>query len=157
MNTLVLDQSTSCTGWALFDESGSLIEYGHFTPKGRDSAVDRMMQTIDFLNNFHLQYSTIVYEEIQLQAGNAATFQLLAQLQGMILLFAKKTERGYASYYSTAWKSSCGIKGRKRVEQKANAHLFCENKFGVSPKEVQDACDALCLGYHHFIMQNKVK
>lgn len=157
MNTLVLDQSTSCTGWAIFSKDGVLIEYGHFTPRSRDGANSRMVQTIDFLSSFEHEFSSIVFEEIQLQGGNASTFQLLAQLQGMLILFAEKTGRAHSTYYSSAWKSTCGVKGKKRAEQKAGAHLFCEEKFGVSPKEIQDACDALCLGFHHFEILKKVK
>jgi len=44
------------------------------------------------------------------------------------------------------WKSTCGIKGRKREEQKKNAQLFVKKKFDIDVDE--DIADAICQGWH---------
>ena len=45
------------------------------------------------------------------------------------------------------WKSTLGIKGRTRPEQKRNAQQYVINTYGVTP--TQDECDAICIGAHY--------
>lgn len=108
-----------------------------------------MEEAIDWLNSFPKDYDDLVFENIQLQAGNVQTFQVLAQLQGCIMIYAMKKKKPYTIYGSTSWKSTCGVKGRKRTEQKANAHAFAEKQYGISPLLSQDAVDAICIAHHH--------
>lgn len=54
---------------------------------------------------------------------------------------------------STVWKSTLGIKGKDRPEQKRNAQKYIENMYGLKP--TQDECDAICIGLHKIIENNK--
>lgn len=58
----------------------------------------------------------------------------------------------HSSVFSASWKSTLGIKGRTRPEQKKNAQQYVEKNYNI--KTSQDAVDAICIGLHHIIMQN---
>ena len=51
------------------------------------------------------------------------------------------------------WKSTCGVKGKKRVDQKANAQNFVKEQFDIDASE--DEADAICIGWH--MVQKEVK
>jgi hypothetical protein len=50
---------------------------------------------------------------------------------------------------ASSWKSTLGIKGRTRPEQKRNAQEFIQKTYNIKP--TQDECDAICIGCHHLI------
>lgn len=159
---LSLDQSTTATGWGLFRE-GKLKEYGVYKPSGdRNERIEKtrvwVQARIEELAKEENVELHLVIEDIQMQR-NVETFKSLAHLQGVIINvgFQKKQSKEIdqsAVYYSSAWKSSCNIKGKKREEQKANAHKYVLDKFGFDAPE--DACDAICLGEHHLYQMNSV-
>lgn len=86
----------------------------------------------------------IVFEQVQFQ-NNYGTFQQLSQLQGIIMAYLFKINIGFNLIEPTAWKSCCGIKGRKRIEQKANTQKFVKEKYKVDVSE--DEADAIGIGY----------
>jgi Holliday junction resolvasome RuvABC endonuclease subunit len=152
---LSLDQSTTATGWALFEE-GKLKDFGIYKPSGeRDQRIEEtrmwLKSKIEELFAKEPIELTLVLEDIQMQ-GNVETFKSLAHLQGVLinLGFQKKQEKELVDnvkYYSSEWKSTCNIKGSKRKEQKENAQKYVLNTYGVAAPE--DVCDAICLGEHH--------
>jgi len=152
---LSLDQSTTATGWALFEE-GELKDFGIYKPSGeRDQRIEEtrmwLKSKIEELFAKEPIELTLVLEDIQMQ-GNVETFKSLAHLQGVLinLGFQKKQEKELVDsveYYSSEWKSTCNIKGRKRKEQKENAQKHVLDTYGVTAPE--DVCDAICLGEHH--------
>ena len=84
-------------------------------------------------------------ENIQYQGMlNAYTF--LAKLLGVVENNFFEKEMVYIMVKSSEWKSTCGVKGRKREEQKANAQAFVKEKFGIDVEE--DAADSICIGFH---------
>ena len=157
---LSLDQSTTATGWALFEED-KLEDFGIYKPSGaRDQRIEKtrlwVKSKIEELFTKEPIELTLVLEDIQMQA-NVETFKSLAHLQGVLinLGFQKKQEKELVDsveYYSSAWKSTCNIKGRKRKEQKENAQRHVLNTYGVTAPE--DVCDAICLGEHHLYKAN---
>ena len=152
---LSLDQSTTATGWALFEE-GKLKDFGVYKPSGdRNQRIEEtrkwLKSKIEELFAKEPIELTLVLEDIQMQ-GNVETFKSLAHLQGVLinLGFQKKQEKELVDsveYYSSAWKSTCNIKGRKRKEQKKNAQKHVLDTYGIAAPE--DVCDAICLGEHH--------
>ena len=52
----------------------------------------------------------------------------------------------YTVVMSGTWKSTLGIKGRTRPEQKRNAQEYVLQTYNV--KAIQDVCDAICIGAH---------
>ena len=157
---LSLDQSTTATGWALFKE-GKLEDFGIYKPSGeRDQRIEKtrlwVKSKIEELFIKEPIELTLVLEYIQMQ-GNVETFKSLAHLQGVLinLGFQKKQEKELVDsveYYSSAWKSTCNIKGRKRKEQKESAQKHVLHTYGVTAPE--DVCDAICLGEHHLYKAN---
>lgn len=157
---LSLDQSTTATGWALFSD-GKLEDYGIYKPSGdRNKRIERtriwLKQKVEHICQEEEIELHLVLEDIQMQ-GNVETFKSLAHLQGVLinLGFQKIQEKEIAEssvYYSSAWKSTCNIKGRRRKEQKENAQKHVLNRYGVEAPE--DVCDAICLGEHHLYKAN---
>ena len=58
----------------------------------------------------------------------------------------EKDKIDYEIVSSNTWKSTLGIKGRARAEQKRNAQQYVLDTYGV--KAIQDTCDAICIGAH---------
>ena len=146
MNLLSFDQSSQTTGWAYF-ENGKLIKYGKFTFDYPDMGV-RLMQfrnKVKELINTYLP-DEVVFEDIQLQE-NTKTFKVLAEVFGIIYELVTELGITNSAVLASSWKSTLGIKGRTRPEQKRNAQQYILNNYGVKP--TQDEADAICIGLHH--------
>lgn len=154
-NLLALDQSTNLTGYAYF-EDGKLIKYDVLDTSKLGSAVERIAKVKQWLESFLDEHEVdhIGMEDTQLQSGgsNGATssnpyvFQVLSKLLGALEVVSIEKEVGYTIVRSSEWKKSCGVKGRYRKEQKANAKAFVQEMYGLDAN--QDICDAICVGYH---------
>lgn len=90
-----------------------------------------------------IQPDFIVFENVQFQQ-NYGTFQQLSQLQGLVMALLFETDIGFQIIEPSAWKSFCGIKGRKREEQKKNTQIFVKNKYGIDVSE--DEADSVGIG-----------
>lgn len=159
---LALDQATQVTGWALF-ENGKLIEQNTFSPTGSlEIRLTRLRAWLDkFLDKYPKEIE-VALEEIQLQSipGQSrdmavTTYKKLAYVQGIIIELLTSKGIEYTIVASSSWKSTCGVKGRAREEQKANAAQYVLKEFGISP--VQDACDAICIGQHYLKTKNQTE
>ena len=143
---LNLDQSTKITGYSVFINN-NLDTYGLLTANANEkNPIERMKEMNDkiiaLINNVKPDY--IVLEQVQFQ-NNYGTFQQLSQLQGVIMAYLFKINIGFNLIEPTAWKSCCGIKGRKRIEQKANTQKFVKERYKVDVSE--DEADAIGIGY----------
>lgn len=87
----------------------------------------------------------LAIEETQYQ-GMIKVYKNLCELMGAIKNYFYEKELAYVVVRACEWKKTCGIKGRKRIEQKANAQKFIKDKFNIEVSE--DIADAICLGYH---------
>ena len=107
--------------------------------------IERMKQMNDEIIKLinEIKPSFIVFENVQFQQ-NYGTFQQLSQLQGVIMAYLFKTDIGFQIIEPSAWKSFCGIKGRKRAEQKKNTQVFVKDKFNCDVTE--DEADAIGIG-----------
>lgn len=162
---LALDQSSQTTGWSLF-ENEKLKDYGKVDPKGeyldRIVALRKWLQ--ETLENYKIgsDYEIeVAVEEIQLQQipgtdreGNVVTFKKLAHVQGVVLELLVEMGITYKIVASSSWKSTCGIKGKARAEQKRNAQIYIEQKYGI--KVIQDICDSICIGEHYLHEKNSI-
>lgn len=155
---LALDQSTSATGWGLFINE-KLEDYGVVRSTGiEEKKINDMknwlttkIQELKLNPSYEIK---VILEDIQVQRNDVKTYKVLAHLQGVLLNVLYKEDVHYAIYYSSEWKSSCGVKGKDRTAQKNNAQKFIQEKYGVKP--IQDTCDAICIGVHEIIQQNSV-
>ena len=119
MNLLALDQSSRCTGWAIFI-NGELKDWGHLITD-QSSIGDRLVNIRKFVINKIQEWdiNTIAFEDIQLQStvgNNVQTFKALANVFGVIYELAVELNKEHIIVPSVTWKSKLGIKGRTRPE-----------------------------------------
>lgn len=96
---------------------------------------------VELINTTQLDF--IVLEDVQFQ-NNYATFQQLSQLQGVIISILFERNIGFQFVQPTKWKSYCNIKGKKRIEQKANTIQMVKSKYNLDVSE--DEADAIGIG-----------
>lgn len=154
-NLLALDQASLTSGFAVFKDD-QLFDYGKFTFSDTDLAErlvkirNKVIELIDFY-----EITEVAFEDIQMQGNvnNVQTFKVLAEVYGVILELLQELEMKYVIVPSSTWKSTLGIRGKARQEQKKNAQLYVLEKYGV--KAIQDVCDAICIGTHVLKNYNK--
>lgn len=145
---LALDQASRTSGWSVFDDDGSLVDSGTFTC-AQDDFGERLYQiTLEvqsLIAKYHITEAAI--EDIQLQGSvgnNVVTYKKLAEVYGVLEEKFTEWEIPYQQVFSSTWKSSLGIKGRARAEQKKAAQQYVANTYGK--KVSQDESDAICIG-----------
>lgn len=146
-NLLALDQSSRCSGWAIFINE-ELKDWGHLTTNQAEIG-ERLVSIRNFITNKVQEWNidTIAFEDIQLQTSvgnNVKTFKVLANVYGVVLETAIELNKKVIIIPSSTWKSQLMIKGKNRPEQKKNAQLFVINTYNV--KSTQDESDAVCIG-----------
>ena len=83
---------------------------------------------------------------MQDKINNVQTFKVLAEVFGVIYELVISLGLPYQVVFSGTWKSTCGIKGKARDEQKKNAQKYVNDTFHI--KATQDESDAICIGIH---------
>ena len=149
MKILALDQSTRITGWAVFAD-GALQEYGKFDAENAGADIGKRLTYIKekvkaLIDKYDIQ--KILIEEIQLQntvGNNVVTYKKLAYVQAVLIQMLDELKLPYEVIASSSWKSTLGIKGRARAEQKKNAQEFIIKTYNI--KVIQDTADAICIG-----------
>jgi Holliday junction resolvasome RuvABC endonuclease subunit len=140
---LALDDSTTISGWAIFDD-GVLITYGKYEAPSVE-LVDRIIAIEDWLismiNNW--KPNVVAIEDIQMQQ-NVQLFKSLAKLQGVLEICIIRHKIDYYIVHSQTWKSYCGISGTSRTDQKKSAQMKVIDWYNI--KATQDESDAICIG-----------
>lgn len=152
---LALDQASKCTGWAIF-EDGELKSYGKISldDPNTDTRLVQLRQGIQTLVTDY-NIDEVIFEDIQQQnnvANNIQTFKVLAEVYGVVSELLQEIQIPHSTVLAASWKSTLGIKGRTRAEQKKNAQLYVKQNYGIHV--IQDIADAVCIGTHH-IKKNK--
>lgn len=150
MKVMGIDQSTTLTGYSLFEDN-KLIDYGVVNFKKVKNPTER----IDLMKNWISDYidecgvEFVVLEDTFLasfkgKATGVTTYALLNRNLGVIenMIYNKKIP--YVIAYPKVWKSVMKIKGRGRAEQKANTMLRVYDIF--EKRTTEDEADAICLG-----------
>lgn len=145
---LALDQSSRVSGWAFFD-AGDLVDFGHWTHEDTDFAlrIHKLCQEIEEEIDVY-DPEIILIENIQLQHGDVATFQKLAQVQGAILRLCAQKKKKYKLVYPSEWRAACDfLKGKEKTRepQKKIAQQWVATTYQM--KCTQDESDAICIGY----------
>ena len=130
---LALDQASVTTGWSIWID-GKLEDWGHFTAKGELG--ERLHQIREFVATKVADHGIdqIAFEDIQFQqnvTNNVQTFKALAETFGVIYELATALEIPNQAILAGTWKSSLGIKGKNRPEQKKNAQAWVVNTFNI--------------------------
>lgn len=152
---LALDQASKVTGWAIF-EDGELKSYGKISLDNPNTDI-RLVQLRQGIQTLVADYNIdeVIFEDIQQQnnvANNVQTFKVLAEVYGVVSELLQELQIPHSTVLAASWKSTLGIKGRTRAEQKKNAQLYVEQNYGIHV--IQDIADAVCIGTHH-IKKNK--
>lgn len=147
---LALDQASKVTGWAIF-EDGELKSYGKISldDPNTDTRLVQLRQGIQTLVTDY-NIDEVIFEDIQQQnnvANNVQTFKVLAEVYGVVSELLQENHIPHSTVLAASWKSTLGIKGRTRAEQKKNAQLYVEQNYGVHV--IQDIADAICIGTHY--------
>lgn len=150
---IALDQSSKITGYAIYKE-GSLIAHGHKTFNDNDYIVRTsklrawVASLLDAVDDVE-----VAIEDIQLQSTGRGpsdvglqTYKKLAHVQGALLTLLAERHIPYHIVLAASWKHTCGVKGKAREEQKANAQKYVKNTFAIDA--TQDEADAICIGQH---------
>lgn len=139
-----IDQSSNISGYSVWRDV-ELVEFGKVQFEGE--FIDRIMELklwmISKIEEYEEEQVEVVIEEIQEQS-NMQTFKKLAMLQGCLLLTLRERDIKYHLVYASQWKSSSGIKGKNRAEQKRNTQQYVLEQYGK--KCTQDEADAICIG-----------
>ena len=151
MFLLALDQASQTTGWSVWQD-GKFVAHGKFTATqvqmgDRLCAIRNQIQKI--ITTYHID--KVIFEDIQLQTktvNNVHTYRVLAEVIGMLETFLSDLKMPYEIMSSSTWKSTLGIKGKDRTEQKRNAQAWVVNTYSIKP--TQDECDAICIGAAYF-------
>lgn len=152
---LALDQASHTSGYSIFYDD-KLEAYGKFTFDDEDIG-ERLYKirekVIELIDKYDI--NEVAFEDIQLQnnvGNNVKTFKILAEVFGIIYELVTEKKIPHTAVLAGTWKSSLGIKGKNRQEQKRNAKEYVIQTYGVKP--TQDEADAICIGSH---MTNKPK
>lgn len=141
-----LDQSLSCTGWAVFDDK-KLIAADTFSVSKTAPMDRRLLEIYKNLTDLYHEYEfeKIYFEDIQLQAGNALTYKHLAYAQAAIILWCGHMNIDWSISAPSHWRKVLGGGfGRKRVEQKRYAIQLVQKWYNI--EVLSDIADAICIG-----------
>ena len=143
---LALDQALQTSGYAIFKDK-KLVIADTFTISKTAGMDRRLMDMQKHLTQLYHDYefSKVIFEDIQLQAGNALTYKHLAYAQAAIILWCGNVDIDYEIFAPSHWRKILGGSfGRKRAEQKRHAIELVEGWYGV--KVSSDVADAVCIG-----------
>ena len=148
---LALDQALGVSGWSIF-ENRQLVAGGKFTIKPTLPIEQRLNEFMQHISELHNQYqfTSIAFEDIQLQCGKVSTYQKLAYVQAALMIWCYNNNVKYKILAPSHWrkilKDKCGVSfGRKREEQKQNAINFVKDKFDL--EVTTDEADSICIGF----------
>lgn len=144
---LALDQATHISGWALFSD-GRLLRYGTFETLAKEE-IERDFQIKNWLINMIENWKPdfVALEGIQYEEKfGITTFMTLARLQGILMDTLYELGIEYTLCHTQTWRSSCGVKGRSRVDRKRSMQLLVKQWYDVSVSD--DCADAIGIGHY---------
>lgn len=149
IKVIAFDQASVNTAYSVWQDS-ELIRYGMVTADKKIKSHLRLRQMsvkiADVIKQEQPDY--VVFEDCQLQAGNAATFQVLCQLQGMIMALLYDAGVNFDVVRPSVWKSFIGVAKGKRDEQKAKTLDKIEELYQITLKQNDDLADAIGIGHY---------
>jgi len=149
---LGIDQSTKKTGYSIWEDY-DLIDYGTFT-SNLHSVSRRIKQMRDKIEGIIKEHSIdyVIVENVQ-QQQNPQTVIMLSKLLGAIEVMLLDECKEYEIVNANTWRSTLGIKGKNRNEQKNNSRGYVQEKFNVNVEE--DVAEAICIGEYGRKQQEK--
>ena len=157
MKILALDQSSRLSGWAIFDGS-NLVRYGkidvtkYYELGERLHIIRKEVERLIIDENIDVIILEDIYMDGQ-RVNNVQTFKVLAEVFGVLYELCINMGKPVEAVLAGTWKSTLGIEGKNRPEQKRHAQEWVINNYGI--KVSQDIVDAICIGEH--IIKQKSK
>lgn len=144
---IALDESTTCTGYAVFNDS-ELIKHGLFALKSKDvlERVSYIMEEIEKLIKTY-KPDNMVIEDVQITM-NAATAKSLLGLQFMIEVYAHRNNISCKTYRTTKWRKILGLSNSRSLDRKAKKQEtinYVKDKYGIDVLK-DDESDAIAIG-----------
>ena len=144
---IALDESTTCTGYAVFNDS-ELIKHGLFALKSKDvlERVSYIMEEIEKLIKTY-KPDNMVIEDVQITM-NAATAKSLLGLQFMIEVYAHRNNISCETYRTTKWRKILGLSNSRTLDRKAKKQEtidYVKDKYGIDILK-DDESDAIAIG-----------
>lgn len=146
---LALDAATGTTGWAIFDDK-KLTSYGTFTTDITLSTTERINCVKKWLAQ-NLQVwkpNAVGIENIQYQQQRGVkTFQVLANLQGVLVDYLFENGYDYLVAGSSTWRSFVGLNhADARTTAKKVTQDWVSRNYHITP--TQDEADAIAMGVY---------
>lgn len=156
IKVLAIDQASVNSAYSVWEDS-ELIFYDVISADKKIKSHLRLRQMTLHIFEIIKQHSPdyVVFEDCQLQAGNAATFQILCQLQGMIMDNLYNMNIKFDIVRPSVWKSYLGVAKGKRDVQKANTLKKIEEIYKIDLYGNDDMADAIGIG--HYAINNLVE
>lgn len=145
--TLAIDQATNKSGYSIF-KNGELEVYGTIQTTISNNLIKRIDELIIILRVLIFNYEPdyVAIEDVQLQRNTKGLISL-SKLLGSLELELSRLSIPYEVINSNTWKSTCNIKGRKRIEQEENVKKFIFETYNI-PDIAPDSADAIAINYH---------
>ena len=146
MKTLVMDQSTTASGYSIWQD-GILNNIGLL--KNKSNEKDKFTQMIKMLQELfkNEKPDKIILEDVY-NLKSVKTIIILARLQGFIISYCILNNIDYDVIHPKTWKSGLGITVKGSKNQKQKAIELCENNTGLDVSN--DEADAYCIGFYYF-------
>lgn len=146
---LSLDQSTTSTGYALYDEE-KLVEYGVWRLKEKD-ILARIVGMSKKIHSYIIDQKVdiVVFEDTN-RLQNTQTLKHLSMLMGSILYICEQKGKDWLMVLPGVWRSELRFsdgtrESQKRKRQKEYAKEYASNLVGVEIKN-EDIAEAICIG-----------
>lgn len=148
MITLALDQSSNCSGWAVFNNN-ELIGYGKIDLSKKSNLGERLCDLRAFVHNLINEFKVekVILEDIYLdnqKFNNVQTFKTLAEVFGVLFELCVEIDIPVEAVLAQTWKSALQIKNKTREAQKKEAQDLVLKKYNAAVS--QDEADAICIG-----------
>lgn len=160
---IALDASTSCTGYAVFEDN-KLVAYGKIKPNDddwRDRIMDETLELAALIREHHPR--VIIAEDVPKKPG-ANTLQKLGAVHGMILSLCAGFRIKPMFVLPTNWRHELGLfdgtrAGMKRDVMKEKAVHMANEQFGLnlqwisptSSKNDDDVAEAVLIGWSYVV------
>lgn len=147
-NILVYDQSTTCSGWALFSDgeykTSGVIDMSKSKLKTDERSFEMAKELWKIMSKY--KPSDLVIEQVQNQS-NTKTVIILARLAGMLVGYAEAHGIKTHTVEPSRWRSMLSYNqgpGVKRAELKQQSIDYVKENLGLDLPE--DECEAIAAG-----------
>lgn len=122
---LSLDQSTSKTGFAIFEDN-KLIEYGVIRPSKKINDNNMISVFLKIVKKVEeVKPDIVLLEDVYLKKGktfNVQTHKTLSNLQGMLISYFILNQIEYQIIHPQTWKNK--VVGKKKVSKEETQSFF---------------------------------